>query len=46
MLKDNFKCEEERMILGKKKISVVRIDSFEIVKDNYKPKQFKPKDPF
>jgi len=46
MLKDNFKCEEERMILGKKKISVVRIESFERVKDSYKPKQFKPKDPF
>ena len=46
MLKDNFKCEEERPMLGKKKTSVIRMDSFERIKDNYKPKQFKPKDPF
>ena len=46
MLKDNFKCEDERLIVGKKKISVLCIKSFERLEDNYKPKQFKPKEVF
>ncbi len=46
MLKDHFQCTDERMLVGKKKVSVLCIKSFERVEDSYKPKQFKTKDPY
>ena len=46
MLKDHFDCIDDRIMIGKKKISVMCVNSFEKIEDNYKPKQFKPKDPY
>ena len=46
MLKDHFECIDDRIMVGKKKVSVMCVKSFEKIEDNYKPKQFKPKDPY
>ena len=46
MLKDHFDCIDDRIMIGKKKISVMCVKSFEKKEDNYKPKQVKPKDPY
>ena len=46
MLKEHFDCKEERPTISKKKITIMTVKSFEKLPDNYKPKQFKPKDPF
>ena len=46
MLKEHFGCKEERPTISKKKITIMTVKSFEKIPDNYKPKQFKPKDPF
>jgi len=46
MLKEHFGCKEERPTISKKKITIMTVESFEKTPDNYKPKQFKPKDPF
>ena len=46
MLKDHFDCIDDRIMIGKKKLSVLCVKSFEKIEDNYKPKQFKPKDPY
>ena len=46
MLKEHFGCKEERPTISKKKITIMTVKSFEKLPDNYKPKQFKPKDPF
>ncbi len=46
MLKDHFDCIDDRIMVGKKKVSVMCVKSFEKIEDNYKPKQFKPKDPY
>ena len=46
MLKDHFDCIDDRIMVGKKKVSVMCIISFDRIEDSYKPKQFKPKDPY
>ena len=46
MLKEHFGCKDERWTISKKKITIMTVESFEKTPDNYKPKQFKPKDPF
>ena len=46
MLKEHFNFKDERWTISKKKITVMSIKSFEKIPDNYKPKQFKPKEPF
>ena len=46
MLKEHFNFKDERWTISKKKITVMSIKSFEKIPDNYKPKQFKPKDPY
>ena len=46
MLQEHFKCEEERMMIGKKKISVIVADSLERIEAPYKSKELKPKDPY
>ena len=43
---EHFNFKDERWTISKKKITVMSIKSFEKIPDNYKPKQFKPKDPF
>ena len=46
MLKEHFNCKGDRTWIGKKLISIMTIKSFEKIEDTYKPKQFKPKDPY
>jgi hypothetical protein len=46
MLKEHCGCTTERIILGKSRPTVTIIDSFEKKVEDYKPKQFKPKDNF
>jgi len=46
MLKEHFNFKDERWTISKKKITVMSIKSFEKIPDNYKPKQFKPKEPY
>ena len=46
MLQEHFRCEEERMMIGKKKISVIVADSLERIEAPYKSKELKPKDPY
>ena len=46
MLQEHFNCEEERMTIGKKKISVIVASSLERREASYKSKELKPKDPY
>ena len=46
MLQEHFKCEEERMMIGKKKVSVIVADSLERIEAPYNSKELKPKDPY
>ena len=38
--------KDDRIIIGKKRPSVMIVDAFEKPESNYKPKQLKPEDPF
>ena len=46
MLKEHFNYVDERMTIGKKRPTVISVESFERAEDNYTPKELKPKDPF
>jgi len=46
MLKEHFNYVDERMTIGKKRPTVISVESFERTEDNYTPKELKPKDPF
>ena len=46
MLKEYCHCEDERMLIGKKRPTVMMVDAFERPEDNYKPKELKPPDPY
>ena len=46
MLQEHFKCEEDRMMVGKKKISVIVASSLERIETPYKSKELRPKDPY
>ena len=45
MLKEHFNYVDERMTIGKKRPTVISVESFERAEDNYTPKELKPKDP-
>ena len=46
MLKEHFNCKDERWNINKRKITIMSVESFEKIPETYKPKQFKPKDPY
>ena len=46
MLKEHFKCAEDRMVIGKKKVSVIVASSLERIETPYIPKELRPKDPY
>ena len=46
MLQEHFKCEEDRIMIGKKKVSVVIASSLERIETPYNGKELKPKDPY
>ena len=46
MLKEHFKCNEDRLVIGKKKISVIVASSLERIETPYIPKELRPKDPY
>ena len=46
MLKEHFKCNEDRILIGKKKVSVIVASSLERIETPYTPKELRPKDPY
>ena len=46
MLKEHFKCAEDRILIGKKKVSVIVASSLERIEAPYVPKELRPKDPY
>jgi len=46
MLKEHFKCAEDRILIGKKKVSVIVASSLERIEAPYIPKEFKAKVPY
>ena len=46
MLKEHFKCAEDRIMIGKKKFSVIVASSLERIEAPYVPKELRPKDPY
>ena len=46
MLKEHFKCVEDRILIGKKKVSVIVASSLERIETPYIPKELKPKVPY
>ena len=46
MLREYFKCEEDRIMVGKKKIAVIVASSLERLEIPYEQKELKPKDPY
>jgi len=46
MLKEHFKCSEDRILIGKKKVSVIVASSLERIETPYVPKELRPKDPY
>ena len=46
MLKEHCGCEEGRMVIGKKKPSIMKVDTFEKHEDQFTQKKLKEEDPY
>tara|TARA_R100001440_G_scaffold295_3_gene901 strand:+ start:979 stop:2505 length:1527 start_codon:yes stop_codon:yes gene_type:complete len=46
MLKEHCGCEEGRMVIGKKKPSIMKVDTFEKPEDQFTQKKLKEEDPY
>ena len=46
MLKEHRGCEEGRMVIGKKKPSIMKVDIFEKPDDQFTQKKLKEEDPY
>ena len=46
MLKEHCGCEEARMVIGKKKPSIMKVDTFEKPEDQFTQKKLKEEDPY
>jgi hypothetical protein len=46
MLKEHCDCKDDRLIIGKKRPSVMIINAFERPENNYTQKKLKEDDPF
>ena len=46
MLKEHSGCEEGRMVIGKKKPSIMKVDVFEKPEDQFTQKKLKEDDPY
>ena len=46
MLKEHCGCEEGRMMIGKKKPSIMKVDIFDRHEDQFSQKKLKEEDPY